>query len=63
MAIAVFGNFGWALACGVVLYSGVLEPAPAGWAWVLAGAIGVAWALQSRGCASRASLAGPMTAL
>jgi len=23
------------LACGVVLYSGVLEPAPAGWAWVL----------------------------
>lgn len=30
VALAVFGNFGWALACGVVLYSGVLEPAPAG---------------------------------
>ena len=66
VAIAVFGNFGWALACGVVLYSGVLEPAPAGWAWVLGqAAIGVALGdLQCAGLwRSRASLAGPMTAL
>jgi D-amino-acid dehydrogenase len=60
------GGHGWALACGVVLYSGVLEPAPAGWAWVLGqAAIGVALGdLQCAGLwRSRASLAGSMTAL
>lgn len=65
VAIAVFGNFGWALACGVLLYSGVLAPAPAGWAWVLGqAAIGVALGdLQCAGLwRSRASLAGSMTA-
>jgi hypothetical protein len=48
-----------------VLYSGVLEPAPAGWAWVLGqAAIGVALGdLQCAGLwRSRASLAGSMTA-
>ncbi|MBB1652287.1 hypothetical protein [Delftia sp. UME58] len=64
VALAVFGNFGWALGCGIVLYSGVLDLAPAGWAWVLGqAAIGVA--LGDVQCAvlwrSRASLAGSMT--
>jgi hypothetical protein len=61
VAIAVFGNFGWALACVALLYGGWLEPAPSGWAWVLGQAtVGVVLGdLQCVGLwGSRASRAG-----
>lgn len=51
VGLAVWGNFGWAAACGTLIWRGSFDLAPAGQAWVLGqAAIGVVLAgLQCAG--------------
>lgn len=57
VALVVFGNLGWALACVALPAAGLLQPAPLGWAWLLLQALSVLVFAAWEGAGWRASAA------
>lgn len=61
LALVVFGNLGWALACVGLPAAGALSPEPLGWAWLLLQAVAVVAFAAWEGAGWRASRPVPVT--
>lgn len=59
LALVVFGNLGWALACVALPAAGALNPEPLGWAWLLLQAVAVVAFAAWEGAGWRASPPAP----